>query len=371
MSLADTTTSTTTDFHRSLTAFFDTRDAAEKAERDLIASGIPADDIRIAGGATQGSSAVVAEDKGFWESLKDFFLPEEDRYAYAEGLRRGGYALSVRTDDASYERAAKILDTEAAVDLDSRETTWRSEGWSGYRAGQTYGAADAGLAAPRATGASLGASGATATATTLDATGEEVIPVYEEQLRVGKRDVAGGRVRLRSYVVETPVNEQVTLRQERVDIERRPVDRAVSATDAVFQDRTIEARAYAEEAVVEKTVRVKEEIGIRKTAEQVSQTVTDSVRRTEVEVEDERGQKSAGGVAGADYARQIVSRMDVIASDGQKIGTVDHLEGNDRIKLAKTTSPDGQHHTIPLSWVGRVDTHVHLNKSSADAKAAW
>ena len=63
--------------------------------------------------------------------------------------------------------------------------------------------------------------------------------------------------------------------------------------------------------------------------------------------------------------------MDVIASDGVKIGTVDHLDGPDKIKLAKSTSPDGQHHYIPLTWVDHVDTHVHLTKASAEARAGW
>jgi hypothetical protein len=63
--------------------------------------------------------------------------------------------------------------------------------------------------------------------------------------------------------------------------------------------------------------------------------------------------------------------MDVIASDGVKIGTVDHLEGTDKIKLARSTSPDGQHHYIPLTWVDHVDTHVHLTMASTEARAAW
>ena len=54
---------------------------------------------------------------------------------------------------------------------------------------------------------------------------DEVIPLTEEQLKVGKRDVSHGRVRVRSYVVEEPVEEQVNLRQEHVHVERRPVDR--------------------------------------------------------------------------------------------------------------------------------------------------
>jgi uncharacterized protein (TIGR02271 family) len=124
--------------------------------------------------------------------------------------------------------------------------------------------------------------------------GEEVIPVAEERLRVGKRDVSHGRVRVRSYVVETPVEEQVTLREERVAVERRPADRALGDAERAFQERTIEAEERGEEAVVSKQARVTEEVVVRKEAEQRTETVSDTVRQTEVEVEDERGNRSSG-----------------------------------------------------------------------------
>jgi uncharacterized protein (TIGR02271 family) len=109
----------------------------------------------------------------------------------------------------------------------------------------------------------------------------------EERLRVGKREVAGGAVRVRSYVVERPVEEQVRLHEERVAVERRPVDRAATDADlAAFQERTIEARATSEEAVVGKEARVVEEIGVRKEATERTETVRDTVRSTKVEVED-------------------------------------------------------------------------------------
>jgi hypothetical protein len=65
---------------------------------------------------------------------------------------------------------------------------------------------------------------------------------------------------------------------------------------------------------------------------------------------------------------QIAEHMDVIAADGENIGKVDHMQDG-RIKLTKTSSPDGQHHFVPLSWVERVDQHVHLNKTLSDIKA--
>ncbi len=67
----------------------------------------------------------------------------------------------------------------------------------------------------------------------------------------------------------------------------------------------------------------------------------------------------------------IKEHMDVIASDGQKVGQVDHMEGSDKIKLTKQDAPDGKHHLIPLNWVSKVDQHVHLNKAAKDVHAQW
>jgi hypothetical protein len=69
--------------------------------------------------------------------------------------------------------------------------------------------------------------------------------------------------------------------------------------------------------------------------------------------------------------QDIKEHMEVIGSDGKRVGTVDHLEGNDKIKLAKNDAPDGKHHFIPLSLVDHVDAHVHLNKSAKDVQAQW
>jgi DNA-binding protein len=100
-------------------------------------------------------------------------------------------------------------------------------------------------------------------------------------------------VRIRSYVVETPVEEQVTLREEHVAVERRPTDHAVFDADQAFRERTIEAEERAEGAVVSKEVRVTEEV-VHNVTEQRIETVSDTVRQTGVEVEDERGNRTSG-----------------------------------------------------------------------------
>ena len=68
---------------------------------------------------------------------------------------------------------------------------------------------------------------------------------------------------------------------------------------------------------------------------------------------------------------KIKEHMDVIASDGQRVGTVDHMEGNDKIKLTKDAAHGGHHHLIMVAWVDHVDKHVHLNKAGKDVTQSW
>lgn len=283
---------------RTITAFFDSRSEADEAVASLIAAGLNRESVRVVAGAEGGQIGTVGSDKetGFWDTLKDMFVPDEDRYSYAEGLRRGGYLVTVKASDANYDTALDILDDEGTIDIAERESTWRSEGWQGYSDASSVGTS-AGIGAKQATGEVGSAYSDREMAISESQVGEsEVIPVAEEELRIGKRDVSHGRVRVRSYVVETPVSEQVSLREESVHIQRRPVDRALTGEEQLFQDRTIELEERAEEAVVSKEARVKEEIVINKDVESRTETVTDTIRRTEVEVEDERVRTGESGL---------------------------------------------------------------------------
>ncbi len=289
---------------RLVTAFFDSRTDAEEAISRLHAAGIARDGIRLTpseqssdtSGGT-GNQSFPEASAGLWDSLRDLFLPEEDRHTYAEGLRRGGYLVSVHASDADYERVIDILDDEGTIDIDERSSAWRSEGWtgtsdvlSGSSANLTTGSSGTSGTAT-STGSSLGAPSMSTASERTTGDRDEVIPVAEEELHVGKRDVSHGRVRVRSFVVERPVSEQVSLREEHVAVERRPVSGATQAGmlgGDPFQERTIEVEERAEEAVVSKEARVVEEVVVRKEAGQRTETISDTVRRTEVDVEDER-----------------------------------------------------------------------------------
>jgi stress response protein YsnF len=113
---------------------------------------------------------------------------------------------------------------------------------------------------------------------------EEVIPLGEEVLEVGKRTENRGTARIHRYVVETPVEERVTLQSERVVVERRrPVSDKV--TGEILTEVTVEVVETAEVPVIEKRARLREEIVVRTERTQHVETVRETVRRDEVEIQ--------------------------------------------------------------------------------------
>jgi stress response protein YsnF len=112
---------------------------------------------------------------------------------------------------------------------------------------------------------------------------ERVIPIVREEMRVGRRTVERGGVRVSSHIVQKPVSEQVHLRETHVDIERRAVDRPLRGDEKAFVDDTIEMVEMADEPVVSKQARVVEEVVVRKHVEDRTATISDKVRATEIE----------------------------------------------------------------------------------------
>jgi uncharacterized protein (TIGR02271 family) len=207
----------------------------------------------------------------------------EAQEARAQLLNHGLEDADVRI--VSHQLTASRVGTNA-VDLDQRTEQWRAEGWSGPS--EEFRNDDASLSP-----------GAMATDARMSDTSrdQQSIPVVEERLRVGKREVDRGGVRVRSYIVEEPVRENVSLREEHVEIERRPGRAA--ASPEMFRERTIEVSERGEEAVVAKDAVVTEEVVVRKTADECTEAVEDTVRRTEVDVQDTRGTRDPATTTGS------------------------------------------------------------------------
>lgn len=274
-----------------VTAMYDSRSEAEAA-RERLSQRVDADNVKILDQSSSMNSEGSSSGGGMWASIKSAFMPDEDGHAYEEGMRRGGYLLCAQVDDDEEAEAIRLLEETNSVDFEERQQSWRNEGWAPYSA------------------SSSGMTGQSSQSFQNNTEGrvveEEHIPIVEEQLQVGKRAVSRGGARVRSYVREVPVHEQVHLRQEHVSVERRPVDRTLAAGEVagdsdLLRERSIEMTETEEVPMVSKEARVTEEMVVRKTAEERTQDVEDTVRRTEVEIDEgarASGDRSAFGFNG-------------------------------------------------------------------------
>jgi uncharacterized protein (TIGR02271 family) len=265
---------------RTVTALYDTRAEAEAASQRLSSQ------FNLEGRARiiDKSSSEGGQGSSDFHRVP---LSSEDRHAYGEGLNRGGFMLCAEIDeDEDADRVISILEETSSVDMDERQNSWRQEGWSGQ---SQFGQSQTGRS--QSDQGQTGHSQTALSGTRDNIIEEERIPIVQEELRVGKREVERGGARVRSYVEERPVSEQVNLREEHVSIERHPVDQQLSSSDfadnKLLQERTVEMRERSEEAVIGKDARVTEEVVVQKTADQRTENVQDTVRETKVEVDDD------------------------------------------------------------------------------------
>jgi len=257
---------------QAVVAVFDTQQDAQSALEALVSAGFSRNRARItAGDSTAGAAASSTtssrqDGESFGEMIADFFGFGDHDETYSEAVRRGAYVVTVdAADDEEADRAQTVLSRFGPVDIDQRATQWRQSGWQPSRASlsqeSSRSVADSGRAGA-------------------------VIPVTEEELAVGKRDVQRGGVRVISRTVERPVEANVSLREEHATVTRRPVDRPVTDADNAFRDASVEVRETAEVPVVGKSARVVEEVHVGKEASVREETIHDTVRKTEVDVED-------------------------------------------------------------------------------------
>jgi uncharacterized protein (TIGR02271 family) len=264
---------------KTIVGLFDEYREAQRAVVELVESGISREDIGITSrdhtsydetDTRRDDSA--RDDEGVGDKISNFFArlfggDDEHVSHYSEAVGRGGTVVTVDCEtDEMADRAEAILNRFGG-DVDESGDTYRRD---------TY----------------VGTDNVETNRADLAEGGAARIPVIEEELHVGKREVEGGGVRVRTRVVERPVEEAVSLREERVNVERRPVNRPVSEADLnAFREGTFELRERSEEAVVDKTARVVEEVAVNKEVGERTETVRDTVRSTDVDVEETAGTK--------------------------------------------------------------------------------
>lgn len=235
---------TNTNETTSLLCLFHHEDHANAALRDLQQAGVPQDAIT----SIVGNNAQT--------QLSSYDMPERDQKLLEDNLRDGGVVLAVQAMPQQVTLVERIFSDHSAKLVDEFDRNKVPV---------------EGLAAA-------------ALPTAMDT--ERVIPVIEEELAVGKRTVDQGGVRVFRRIVEIPVSESVNLREEHVVVDRKAVDRPATDLDLNNSSRSIELTETAEEVVLSKSAHVVEEVLIGKKSSDHVERIDDTVRRTEIEVEE-------------------------------------------------------------------------------------
>lgn len=237
---------------RVVTARYESEQEAERALATVAA------DVALV------DSAVISHGPAGSFTLDSLNLSREERAGCEQQLKRGGFLLvALVAGDSGAEAALRVL-----------------RGIAGRIEAQTV-AGPAPAASP---------SPAAAPAPPSPEVAEERIPVVEEELRIGKREVLRGGARVHTFTAEAPVQEQIELTEEHASVERRPANRRLTEDEVIrgglLQERVIEVSQMREEAVVSKEAFVREEIIVRKSIERRTEQIEETVRRTEVETEE-------------------------------------------------------------------------------------
>lgn len=297
-----------------IVAIYPSRTTAERARDHLIDHGYASSDIRLSSDVSATDTATSRtgsytdseqSNEGFFSWLFGSGVSDEDRTSYRSSLTGERTAVSVLTDESRAQQVEDLLDQFSPIDLHEEDTSGSMAASSGAftRSGDAERVGAMSSTAVPSVGSGRAAmvdDDASRPAMGRSDGGEEIIPVVEEQLTVGKR-ATERRYRVRTHVVEQPVEEQVQLRDERVVIERRPATGTVanpSIPDG--QPRDFEIIERHEEPVVGKAARAVEEVVVKKEQADRVETVRDTVRRTEVEV-DEAGGRDTLGLHGDDH----------------------------------------------------------------------
>jgi stress response protein YsnF len=212
----------------SIISAYDDSKIADKAIAALRKEGFGNGDIRILKGDKKKLMSTLAE-QGF---------DEDDAREYADAADEGKTLLLANVSEDQAEKAESIMDS-----FESGEGSEESSAGS--------------------------------------------VPIVEEELSVSKSKSANGGARVTSSVTETPVEETVTLKEETVKARRKGADRVLDEDEAegAFEKKTVEMMGTKEEAEVQKEARVVGEVELTKEARERQKTVSDTVRKTDVEVE--------------------------------------------------------------------------------------
>ena len=239
---------------------FETANEAQDAVKHLLQNGFSEANIDVRAKSATGQSETHHNNNDTGDSVSNFFSnlfgsDSNETRNYSEVARRGSVVTVHTSSREESERAAEILDKFGAIDANERARSSR-------------------------TTENRGTTDSTTTGT------DKNIPVIEEEMEIGKREVESGGVRVRSRIIERPVEETLRLREEHVSVDRKPVDRPATEADfRNFKEGETEFTEHSEVPVVNKEARVVEEVNLNKETRERKETIRDSVRKTDVDVQ--------------------------------------------------------------------------------------
>lgn len=271
---------------QTIVGLYDDASQVKSLLNELQSLGLTTGDIRVAGGLAGIPQQYTGN---AMELVEHGSVPADEQGFYKEAVRRGSTLVAARVDEGDVQRVSDLMGRYDAVAFEDRYADYQARGFTGYDAQSARYTDDEVRTERERYARGEVAPGA-----------EEIrAKIVEERLRIGKREVEGGGARLNTYVTTEQVDETVTLRDEKVNVERVDTgERRATEADLAeaFQDRTIEMRETSEEAVVQKDAVVTGEVVMTKETGSHEERVSEEVRRTNVDVERIEGSGATGAV---------------------------------------------------------------------------
>lgn len=257
--------------YQTIVAAFDSGAHAQAAAAALKAAGFHSADISILDKSR--SPSIGADKPSLWHRLFGDQVRQHEAAVYDRTIASGGTVLSVRVPDNEVAHATGIIDLHHPIDVHDRALT------SGVVPASRAGAAASPPPPP------VKAQQKVAVSPKLADVNEQVVRLAEEQLQVGKRKIETGKTRVKRYVTERDASADVTLHEEHAEVLRRAVADPKYLGDVDWSDSTIEVVETAEQALVNKTAKVVEEVSLKKIGSDHVQTLHEKIRRQQVDVE--------------------------------------------------------------------------------------
>lgn len=264
--------------YETLVAVYDTPAHADAAVKALTAAGFHQSDIstfdqaRLKAGKPEIARSV--KEAGLWQRLFGNDVYKHEAEIYGQTVQEGGAVISLRVPHNEVAHASAVLDMHRPVDVQDRAVTAGVADRASVAAIEKK--IDATPLAPNQT---------VAVSPKLAAALPDVLRLAEEQLNVGKQQVETGRTRVRRFVTEREIATDVTLHDEHAEVLRKAITDPKYVGNIDWADNEIEVIETAEHALVSKTARIVEEVGLKKIGADHIETIRDKLRRQQAEVE--------------------------------------------------------------------------------------